>query len=151
MKSYGARGTDYNIFTGQKIEADGYLVAWKYYIGQRNTPCPSSYASVWRFVSSGTYKLIMETLLLPTNASSGGVRFQYITDTAVKVKKDDVIGTHVRSPSNDCGNLISFKNGGSLALHGIAASFTDVKVNSTTSPADRQPRKIALRPYIAGE
>lgn len=148
---YSPRGSTPTIFVAQKIESNGYIVAWQYYIGQEIFPC-KSYAGVWRQEGpENTFKLIMETLLSPSNVQSGGVRFQYITDGAYRVKKDDVISTHVRNASRCDGTVVSFNSVRGRSRYGDVNDIENISVGGHWDTKYAQNRQAALRPFIAGE
>jgi len=144
-----------------KVEADGYLVGWKYMIGHSTDYC-DSYAAIWRQTGKGNsavFNLITETLLTPEDASTGGIRFQFVQNSIEVVRKGDFLALYVEDLSNSgCkGNLVSFKPGE------LGNPIAHVRKSSPSNPIkDRvsrltfldltwDRRGAALRAYIASE
>ena len=152
IKNRDPRGTDYHIMYNNKFEADGYLVAWQYYIGQKNNPC-HTYAAVWETVEINQYRLLDETLLLPRETASGGVRYQYITDKVVRVTTDYAPSMFVREPTPEgcTGSVISFNNDGVEVYRDRRGKMTNIHVNNTLNVQATERRGVSLRPFIAGE
>jgi len=142
-----------------KIEADGYLVGWKYMIGRSTDYC-DSYAAIWRQTGEGNsavFNLITETLLTPEDASTEGIRFQFVQNSTEVVRKGDFLALYVEDLSNSgCdGNLVSFRyslSGDPLAY--IRKFEHNPNINRvdrlTYSDVVTDYRGVALRAYIAG-
>jgi len=141
-----------------KIEADGYLVGWKYMIGHSTDYC-DSYAAIWRRTGTGipsVFNMITETLLTPEDASTGGIRFQFVQNSTEVVRKGDFLALYVEdlSKSGCRGNLVSFRPGAS----GDPSAYIrrnnpnrDRVDRLTASDVFTEPREVALRAYIAGD
>jgi len=141
-----------------KIEVDGYLVGWKYMIGHSSDYC-DSYAAIWRQTgvsNSAVFNLITETLLTPEDASTGGIRFQFVQNSTEVVKKGDFLALYIEDLSiSGCrGNLVSFRP----SVPGDPAAYIRKPLNSrdrvnrlTASDVHTEYRGIALRAYIAGD
>jgi len=140
-----------------KIEADGYLVGWKYLIGHSTLYC-DSYAAIWRQTGEGNssvFNLITETLLTPEDASRGGIRFQFVQNSTEVVRKGDFLALYVEDLSNSgCeGNLVSFKfhvPGDPLAYVNFTIDRSRVDT-LTASDVVTETIEVALRAYIAGD
>jgi len=139
-----------------KIEADGYLVGWKYMIGHSTNYC-DSYAAIWRQTGEGNsvlFNLITETLLTPEDASTGGIRFQFVQNSTEVVRKGDFLALYVEDwiISGCEGNLVSFRpnvDGDPSAY--IRRFLTQARVDRLTSfDIATELRGVALRAYIAG-
>jgi len=156
---YGSAYHAFILLFNYKIEADGYLVGWKYMIGRSTGYC-DSYAAIWRQTgedNSAVFNLITETLLTPEDASTGGIRFQFVQNSTEVVRKGDFLALYVEKLSNSgcTGNLVSFRYGVSgdpPAYKRKVAHNPDInRVNSLTPPnVVTDTRGVALRAYIAG-
>jgi len=141
-----------------KIEADGYLVGWKYMIGHSTDYC-DSYAAIWRQTGEGNssvFDLITETLLTLEDASTGGIRFQFVQNSVEVVRKGDFLALYVEdlSDSGCSGNLVSFRYG----VSGDPPAYISTKNTNknrvdrlTASDVHTETREVALRAYIAGD
>jgi len=141
-----------------KIEADGYLVGWKYMIGHSTGYC-DPYAAIWRQTGKGNpavFNLITETLLTPEDVSAGGIRFQFVQNSTEVVRKGDFLALYVEDSSKSgCrGNLVSFRPsvaGDPPAYIRRRNPNKDRVDRLTASDVSTQLRGVALRAYIAGD
>jgi len=141
-----------------KIEADGYLVGWKYVIGHSTDYC-DSYAAIWRRTgvgNSAVFNLITETLLTPEDVSTGGIRFQFVQNSTEVVRKGDFLALYVEdlSRSGCRGNLVSFRPAGPGDPSAYIRSSNpnrDRVDRLTLSDVIIEPRGVALRAYVAGD
>ena len=141
-----------------KIEADGYLVGWKYMIGHSTDYC-DSYAAIWRQTGEGNsvvFNLITETLLTPEDVSTGGIRFQFVQNSTEVVRKGDFLALYVEDLSNSgCkGNLVSFRyhlKTDPQAYKRRSNPSRDRVDRLTPSDVSIEYRGVALRAYIAGD
>ena len=137
------------LLTSYKIPVDGYLVAWQYYIG-RNVTC-NTYAAIWRHdTQSSTYIRITETLLLPED-NTKGVKFQFVQNSPILVKKGDILGIHVDSSDSNCPS-ITYRDGGPVLQIYKDQSVQLTRPSTISSPINNpKNRTVPLRAYIAGE
>ncbi|KAF6016949.1 hypothetical protein EB796_024741 [Bugula neritina] len=156
ISNYGSAGVAFMLLFNYKIEADGYLVGWKYVIGQSNDYC-DSYAAIWRQTGEGNsavFNLITETLLTPEDASTGGIRFQFVQNSTEVVRKGDFLALYVEdlSRSGCRGNLVSFRPSGDgdpeAYIHRSNPNRNRVD-RLTPSDVIIESRGVALRAYIA--
>jgi len=157
--NYGSAGHAFMLLFNYKIEADGYLVGWKYMIARSTDYC-DSYAAIWRQTGEGNssvFNLITETLLTTADVSTGGIRFQFVQNSTEVVRKGDFLALYVEdlSRSGCRGNLISFRpNFFEDPLAYIRYPFNhnrDRVDRLTASDVERARRGVALRAYIAGD
>ena len=136
------------MLTSYKVPIDGYLVAWQYYIGRPIT-C-NTYAAIWRHdTQSSTYNRITETLLLPED-NTKGVKFQFVQNSPILVKKGDFLGIHIDSSDSNCPSITYREGGPELQLYNGADKLS--RPSSISSPIDNPKyRHVPLRAFVAGE
>jgi len=126
-------------------------------IGHSTDYC-DSYAAIWRQTGEGhsaVFNLITETLLTPEDASTGGIRFQFVQNSTEVVKKGDFLALYVEDVSNSgCSrNLVSFRpsvRGDPPAYIRSRNPNRDRVDRLTLSDVKQESRGVALRAYIAG-
>ncbi|KAF6034681.1 hypothetical protein EB796_007007 [Bugula neritina] len=156
VRNYGSAGVAFMLLFNYKIEADGYLVGWKYMIGRSTDYC-DSYAAIWRQTGEGNsvvFNLITETLLTPEDASTGGIRFQFVQNSTEVVRKGDFLALYVEDLSiSGCrGNLVSFRyhlKTDPQAYKRRSNPSRDRVDRLTYSNVVTEWRGVALRAYIA--
>lgn len=147
------RGTHLNIMLDYKIEVDGHLVAWQYYIANDVEACPS-YAVIWRDTGE-TYTRIAETELKPQEQAAGGVKFQFVQDSNVIVRKGDVLGYYVGSEAECNGHLISIERGPYFTTP--VSQYYDGDERTSRPSSIRKDETVtdrivaAMKAYVAGE
>ncbi|XP_067942984.1 receptor-type tyrosine-protein phosphatase alpha-like [Watersipora subatra] len=154
IKYQGIIGNLPHLFTDIRVPVSGYLVAWQYYLNTVDSgSCPNN-ATIWRQVGPTDYKLISSTTLLPEDTLSDGVRFQFLQNQSVRVKKNDilaVIGKLVDGCSRSSLVSIDPKKGRANATITILESKKDYVVGEKFPYSFGTPRKAtpALRAYIS--
>ena len=138
------------LLTSYKVPIDGYLVAWQYYIGRPIT-C-HRYAAIWRHdTQSSTYNRITETLLLPED-NTKGVKFQFVQNSPILVKKGDFLGIHVDSSDSNCPSITYREDEGAPELQIYNEADRLTRPSRFSSPInDPRNRHVPLRAYVAGE
>jgi len=161
MKSlffYLSAGRGFILLVNRKIEADGYLVGWKYFTLGHSADYCDSYAAIWRQTGEGNYSvfnLITETLLTPEDVSTGGIRFQFVQNSTEIVRKGDFLALYVEDLSNSgCrGNLVAFtlSVGGDPSAYIRTPNPNKNRVDRLTySNVTQEKIGVALSAYIAG-
>ncbi|KAF6021300.1 hypothetical protein EB796_020393 [Bugula neritina] len=155
IRDYGSGAHDFMLLFNYKIEADGYLVGWKYLIGHSTDYC-DSYAAVWRQTGEGNssvFNMITETLLTPEDTSTGEIRFQLVQNSTEVVRKGDFLALYtVKNNNSTClGSLVSFRE--NMPRDHLAYISSNPNRNRRdrleASDVGVQTRAVALRAYIA--
>lgn len=155
--SYGSPTNNYvYALTNHRILYDGYIIGWEYYPEQLthdNYTFCDTYVSVWRSQSNNQLVTSTETLLMPIDKTTSGVRFQYASTAQVETNQYISIRPST-TPVSECFNLVSHRRGSSQDPYGYEFRQSTYRFYRNTlylSHGNRQNIGIALRLHVAGK